>query len=152
MATSLRDPTRMSNQPSSCELSINDCLPSDSFTKPGQSHSAIDIFTHLAFAMPGCGDCLIDALVTASGRRGLSAVLPTEDQVFYPPEKEGRMWERSEPMLPMTDRWEDADFSVHNVVRPGQDVWAGREAREEWRCIVARWEYQAVVQIPLHLR
>lgn len=46
--------------------------------------------------------------------------------MFYPPEKEGRMWERSEPMLPMTDRWEDADsrcttlFDLVRMFGPGE--------------------------------
>ena len=92
-------------------------------------HPAADMFTHIAFAKPACGDCLIDALITASGPRGLAAFLPSHNQVFHPPQREARMWDREEPILPMTNRWQDADFSIANVVRAGQDIWAGEQPR-----------------------
>ena len=49
------------------------------------------------------------------------------------------MWERDEPILPMTGHWEDADFSVANVVRPGQDVWAGDEGRGNGTVSLRDW-------------
>lgn len=112
----------------SCAFSLSRCLPPN-FLSNSESTSAVDAFTHLAFVEPNCGDCLIMALVNASGRRGLSAFLPSEMQTFAPEKRERRMWERTEPMLPLVNDWRLGDFSLRSVVRPGQDVW--EEARSE---------------------
>jgi 3-O-alpha-D-mannopyranosyl-alpha-D-mannopyranose xylosylphosphotransferase len=108
-----------------CIFDARVCLPMDFFTNPKAEHSATDMFTQLAFAEPECGDCLITALIAASGSRGLSAILPTKEQTFVPPRREKQRWERSEPMLPLESVWTGADFSLEAVVRPGQDTWDG---------------------------
>ena len=112
-------------QGATCMFFTHDCLPSDFFANPHDNHSAADVFTHLTFVRPECGDCLIKALVTASGPRGLSAFLPDPELVFYPPKRPRQRWEGSEPILPMTSTWRAANFTMDNVVGPGQDRWEG---------------------------
>ncbi|KAL7420064.1 hypothetical protein Q5752_005029 [Cryptotrichosporon argae] len=128
------------NMPTSCDFSLHQCLATDFFASD-RLLDAADVFTRLAFEMPGCGDCMITALVAASGARGLGAFLPKEGQAFVPPARKRRrdaaglgarrtefsMWERDEPMLPLTSTWQAADFSAAANVRLGQDAWAGHE-------------------------
>ncbi|TXT03812.1 hypothetical protein VHUM_04333 [Vanrija humicola] len=122
-----------------CYFSISQCLPRNFFDHSTE-FEAHEIFTSLAFEKPSCGDCLIDALVTASGIRGLSAVLPTEDAVYYPAKNAPKaMWQRPEPMLPLTPSWRDADFSMAANVRRGQDVWAGASARTDGGVNMRNW-------------
>lgn len=78
----------------------------------------------MTFAERTCGDCLITALVSASGDRGLNAILPSEDAIYYPPLGGGEgVWDTSEPVLPMTKTWQEADFGLRDVIRRGSDVW-----------------------------
>jgi 3-O-alpha-D-mannopyranosyl-alpha-D-mannopyranose xylosylphosphotransferase len=114
----------------SCVFSLNTCLP-ESFFNETTPHSAAHMFTHIAFVRPECGDCLIMALVTASGPSGLSAVLPREDQAFKPEVRNKAEWEREEPMLPLVANWREGDFTLAAVVRPGQDQWEGGHGGSE---------------------
>lgn len=98
------------------------------------------MFTHLAFERPECGDCLITALVKASGERGLAAFLPEEDQVFQPEQEEEKgTWRSSEPILPLTSSWKDGNFSLKANVKAGQDIWDGFEAREDGGVNLRAW-------------
>ena len=120
-----------SDKPEWCHLSLSECFPADFFTQPDTVYDASEMFAHIAFEKPQCGDCLITALVSKSGPRGLSAFLPDAKQVFYPENRSPRRWERSEPMLPLTSSWQNVDFSLGAIVRPGQDVWNGSEAQSD---------------------
>jgi 3-O-alpha-D-mannopyranosyl-alpha-D-mannopyranose xylosylphosphotransferase len=120
-------------------FAIDTCLPDGFFSKPHIYHFAHQIFTKLAFARPECGDCLIAALVNSSGSRGLSAFLPSEEQLYYPEDTKKGKWERTEPMLPLTDRWADANFTISNNVRKGQDLWDGVEVREDGAVRLREW-------------
>ncbi|KAL1405386.1 hypothetical protein Q8F55_009017 [Vanrija albida] len=114
-----------------CYFSIMQCLPRN-FFQHSTEFDADELFTAFAFEKPSCGDCLINALVTASGIRGLSAFLPAEDAVYYPAkEAPAGMWQRSEPMLPLTPTWRGANFSMEANVRRGQDVWEGAPERPD---------------------
>jgi 3-O-alpha-D-mannopyranosyl-alpha-D-mannopyranose xylosylphosphotransferase len=113
--------------PSSCRFSLSKCLPDDFLTSE-DTISANDIFKHMTFAERECGDCLIMALVSASGDRGLHAILPDEEAVYHPPMGAGEgVWNTTEPVLPMTKTWDEADFGLEDVVRMGSDVWGDEE-------------------------
>ncbi|ODN79595.1 hypothetical protein L202_03542 [Cryptococcus amylolentus CBS 6039] len=123
----------------SCPFTFNVCLP-DTFFDSSTTFAATDLFTHIAFQHAECGDCLIDALVSASGKRGLSAIIPDERQIFYPAEeKEEGRWRRSEPMLPLVDKWLEADFTVAANVKAGQDVWEESESRADGGVSLKAW-------------
>lgn len=102
-----------------CTFNVAECLPLD-FLNSTLTYSATEIFTHMTFDYPACGDCLIDALMNKSPR-GLAQFLPSPNATFTPPERQPQQWDRDEPMLPLTPTWEEADFSLSANVRQGQD-------------------------------
>jgi 3-O-alpha-D-mannopyranosyl-alpha-D-mannopyranose xylosylphosphotransferase len=113
-----------------CTFNVDECLPEGFWDD--ETISSADMFTHFAFKKPACGDCLIDTLVTASGSRGLKAFLPSKDKVFTPPSsRTPQMWDRAEPMLPLTGTWQEADFTLANNVRLGQDEWTRVHAQSD---------------------
>jgi len=113
-----------------CRFTLSNCLPAGYLTS-NDTHSANDIFKHMTFAKRECGDCLITALVSASGESGLHAILPKEDAVYNPPEGAGNgIWDTTEPVLPLTKTWEEASFGLDDVIRVGSDVWPGEEEEE----------------------
>ncbi|WVQ75949.1 hypothetical protein IAR50_005584 [Cryptococcus sp. DSM 104548] len=123
----------------SCPFAFDVCFPAN-FSDPSVTFSATDMFTHLAFRHAECGDCLIDALVAASGKRGLSAVIPDDDQIFYPAEEtDEKRWRRSEPMLPLVGKWPEGNFTVAANVKAGQDVWEGIEPRADGGVSLKAW-------------
>ncbi|BEJ12056.1 hypothetical protein CspHIS471_0205160 [Cutaneotrichosporon sp. HIS471] len=122
-----------------CIFSISQCLPKDFFSND-EDVSAVDVFRTLAFELDGCGDCLIDVLINESGERGLSAFFPSADALYFPPKDQSkRMWERSEPMLPLTPTWEEANFSLAYNVRTGQDGWKGVRPRTDGAVRMREW-------------
>jgi 3-O-alpha-D-mannopyranosyl-alpha-D-mannopyranose xylosylphosphotransferase len=125
--------------PKRCIFSISQCLPKDFFANDDEV-SAVDVFRTMAFEKPGCGDCLIDALVNQSGERGLSAFFPSADALFFPPkDQEPHMWQRPEPILPLTPTWQEADFSMAHNVRTGQDEWKGVRPRADGAVRMREW-------------
>ncbi|KAF8710456.1 N-acetylglucosamine-1-phosphate transferase alpha and beta subunits, partial [Rhizoctonia solani] len=99
---------RFPTQYMQCAIVFSKCFPPDLF-------SANDVFKHAAFKEPQCGDCIIQALVAASGRLGLSA--------FLPPIAHGADLERTEklkdgviPHLPLASDYRTGDFSLKAVV------------------------------------
>lgn len=122
-----------------CVFTINQCLPKDFFAND-ELHKAADVFRSLAYEKPGCGDCLIDALINQSGPRGMSAFFPTADALYFPPKDQPKgMWERAEPILPLTPTWEEADFSIEANVRTGQDAWKGATTRKDGAVHLREW-------------
>lgn len=118
---------------------FDECLPAHFFSDPSHPIDAEYMFTHLAFAQPQCGDCMIKALISASGDRGLSAVLPHAEQTILPEERRHRRWERTEPILPLTDHWQYANFSAHSIIRPLQDQWRGTHQEPNGRVSLRQW-------------
>ena len=99
--------------------------------------SAADIFARLTFERPDCGDCckhslasrrilsylpaVIMAMVNASGPRGLSAFLPDRQSLYKPTiksptQRSDRPYDQS-PILPLTNTWQAADFSLDSVLQ-----------------------------------
>jgi 3-O-alpha-D-mannopyranosyl-alpha-D-mannopyranose xylosylphosphotransferase len=86
------------------------------------------MFKRLAFSNPACGDCLLMALVTASGPLGLSAFLPPDNTRYRnnAPQTGEKITYLPPPHLPLTGTWQEADFSLANVMSytslPGEKV------------------------------
>lgn len=100
----------------------------------------------MAFAERECGDCLITALVSASGERGLHAVLPDEDAMYYPPMGAGEgVWDTTEPVLPLTKTWQEASFGLEDVIRRGSDVWDG-EATQGQGISLRKWSIKLLTR------
>ena len=130
-------PDRVRTQ-TQCTFSFMKCLPAD-FFESDEPLDAAEMFRHLAFVEPKCGDCLIMALVTASGVRGLEAFFPDVDAIYHPPESDRAPWQRDEPMLPLTPTWEEANFDIADIVKAGQDEWPGVRPRGDGGVNLRQW-------------
>ncbi|KAG9119574.1 hypothetical protein FRC07_005346 [Ceratobasidium sp. 392] len=90
-----------------CQIDFSVCFPPELTTSS-------DVFKHIAFGAPRCGDCIINALVAASGPLGLSAFLPnpphglksTHQQSVHDPV----------PHLPLVSDYRSGDFSLRGVL------------------------------------
>ncbi|OJT14234.1 3-O-alpha-D-mannopyranosyl-alpha-D-mannopyranose xylosylphosphotransferase [Trametes pubescens] len=82
----------------------------------GGAPRASDVFKHIAFERPECGDCAMLALVKASGPLGLAAFLPPEDRRVHiedpTPTPDGFI-----PHLPLVDDWHDGKFALRDVLK-----------------------------------
>ncbi|KAF8758668.1 N-acetylglucosamine-1-phosphate transferase alpha and beta subunits [Rhizoctonia solani] len=99
---------RFPTQYMQCAIVFSKCFPPDLF-------SANDVFKHAAFKEPQCGDCIIQALVAASGRLGLSAFLPP---IAHGADLEGteKLKDGVIPHLPLASDYRTGDFSLKAVV------------------------------------
>ena len=125
-----------------CTFRFSQCLPADFFDSD-EPLDAESMFRHLTFVEPDCGDCLISALVTMSGERGLEAFFPDSEMIYRPPppsaaEKPAE-WQREEPMLPLTSTWQEGNFSIASVVKVGQEFWAGARPRGDGGVNLRQW-------------
>ncbi|KZT09090.1 uncharacterized protein LAESUDRAFT_722792 [Laetiporus sulphureus 93-53] len=102
----------------SCSISFDECF------SPNASNRASDIFKGIAFDKLQCGDCVIKALVRASGSQGLSAFLPLPELVMPPVAAPAAGTHRTdeEPHLPLVHDWHDGDFSLRAVVGTTHNV------------------------------
>ncbi|KAH7104304.1 hypothetical protein BKA62DRAFT_502361 [Auriculariales sp. MPI-PUGE-AT-0066] len=88
-----------------CLIRRSECFPT--------GINAADVFKNLAFDHGRCGDCIVQALVRASGRLGFDAFLPPANRtVNVRPFKLART-------LPIGQRWKDIDFSLSGVLEAG---------------------------------
>ncbi|KAH9933272.1 hypothetical protein B0H21DRAFT_780951 [Amylocystis lapponica] len=97
-----------------CKLSYAECFVVQDFE--GDPSRASEVFKNLAFRKPRCGDCVILALVKASGHLGLSAFLPSAARSL--PSLAGTVPGPSHdtPHLPVIGDWEDGVFSLEDVI------------------------------------
>ncbi|OBZ71400.1 Exosome complex exonuclease rrp6 [Grifola frondosa] len=98
----------------SCSITYHEC-----FAVPGLDEGtarASAVFKNIAYDKPRCGDCVIMALVGASGSLGLSAFLPARERVL--PSLAGKIpdGETDIAYLPLVDDWRDGDFSLREVM------------------------------------
>lgn len=150
-----------------CILDLERCF--GPFWTRRENVTSADMFKRLTFHHPECGDCrqfiplihrsghesliesltilntvVIMALVTASGPLGLSAFFPEKDNVYINgPLAVGRKFPRylPPPHLPLTSTWQEADFSLENVMAstalPGEQV----NLREYCMKLLSRYLY-----------
>ncbi|WVQ79814.1 3-O-alpha-D-mannopyranosyl-alpha-D-mannopyranose xylosylphosphotransferase [Cryptococcus sp. DSM 104549] len=129
-------------QNNKCLLDLNRCF--GTFWSRNEDVSSADMFKRITFQYPECGDCMIMALVTASGPLGLSAFFPPKEATFTaPPLTPGRSYPKylPPPHLPLTPTWHEADFSLKNVLTttalPGEMV----RLREYTMKLLSRYLY-----------
>lgn len=82
-----------------------------------ENETANDFFKRIAFENPKCGDCIITALIGASGISGIDKFLPDHhagaDSASYSDTLTGP------PHLPLTSDWTTTDFSMLNAIPKG---------------------------------
>ncbi|WVW78190.1 hypothetical protein I302_100141 [Kwoniella bestiolae CBS 10118] len=125
-----------------CVLDLDRCF--GSFWSREEDVPAADMMKRLTFQYPECGDCLIMALVTASGPLGLSAFFPPKGTAFEnSPLAQGHSYPKylPPPHLPLTPTWHEADFSLDGVMSttalPGESV----NLREYTMKLLSRYQY-----------
>lgn len=94
-----------------CRLSYSKC-----FAPQQGSESADVVFKRIAFGSATCGDCIIAALLNASGRSGISAFLPPASAVVRVAADFANLGSRAH--LPLTDQWTHTDFSLSTTLPP----------------------------------
>ncbi|KAL6300082.1 hypothetical protein BKA93DRAFT_868238 [Sparassis latifolia] len=128
--------------PSLRESSLPRCtlLYSECFALEG-ADSPSTVFTNIAFRFPQCGDCVITALVHASGTLGLSAFLPDPARVL-PSTSSTSPQPPRDPVahLPLVANWEDGNFALGAVMRTSGSA-AGASVRAWTLQLLARYRY-----------
>ncbi|UOH84333.1 3-O-alpha-D-mannopyranosyl-alpha-D-mannopyranose xylosylphosphotransferase [Cryptococcus neoformans] len=110
-----------------CVIDLNRCF--GLFWTREEDVLSSDMMKRLTFQYPECGDCMIMALVTASGTLGLNAFFPPKETTITAPELgPGDAYPKflPPPHLPLTPTWHEADFSLANILSttalPGEQV------------------------------
>lgn len=110
-----------------CIIDLNRCF--GLFWTREEDVLSSDMMKRLTFQYPECGDCMIMALVTASGTLGLNAFFPPKETTITAPELgPGDAYPKflPPPHLPLTPTWHEADFSLANILSttalPGEQV------------------------------
>ncbi|KAI0323660.1 hypothetical protein GY45DRAFT_553660 [Cubamyces sp. BRFM 1775] len=103
--------------------------------RDGNPPTASDVFKHIAFRRPDCGDCAIVALVKASGPLGISAFLPSEERRVP---LDGDMEPAGfVPHLPLVKNYRNANFAVQEVMKNAHTT----SVREWSLMVLQRYRY-----------
>lgn len=124
-----------------CQISLDTCFPTT-------LNRSSEVFKHVAFGNPACGDCstfylqfissvalrtrtihstrlclVIRRLVIASGKTGIEAFLPPVDRVAKYAFGESLSPaagadNHRDPFLPLESSWKDIDYSLKSVLAP----------------------------------
>ncbi|KAJ3559317.1 hypothetical protein NM688_g420 [Phlebia brevispora] len=103
-----------------CTINYDEC-----FTVNGKGwhyNMASDTFKNIAFRNPACGDCVILALLKASGNVGLSAFLPPPERTLSTLAGKAPVEKDEVPHLPLVENWEDGDFAIRDVMASSRDM------------------------------
>ena len=104
-----------------CRVKMSTCWP--------QIDSVSDIFTHIAFEEPTCGDCLVSYLVEQSGDAGLEAFLPDTTTPLIEavdPEQQSIIPDWVPAHLSIENDWRSIDFSLSSVAAINRRGWNRR--------------------------
>ncbi|KAG8808753.1 hypothetical protein FRC18_004872, partial [Serendipita sp. 400] len=109
---------------------------------------ASELFKHVTFERRECGDCILKALVRASGPAGLSALLPSAERIYRQNGGDGKMKgslptsNHVSPHLPLTTDWRKTDFSLSAIFSSGLwDQLSGIRLREWVQRLLEKYRY-----------
>lgn len=132
------DQRRLAKDPSfvpskACTISRSTC-----FQSSAANETASDFFKRVAFAQPKCGDCMITALVAASGQSGIDKFLPLDTAEAN---REAYSKDRATPPhLPLTSDWTTTDFSLASAI-PESSLKHGMTLRSWCTRLIQRYSY-----------
>ncbi|KAH0404395.1 hypothetical protein KCU89_g1170, partial [Aureobasidium melanogenum] len=106
----LRDPSFVATQ--ACTIVRSTC-----FGLSLEDESASDFFKRIAFRHPKCGDCIVTALIGASGQSGIDKFLPHADTDVVAGTYANSL--SRPPHLPLTSDWMTTDFSMLHAIPKG---------------------------------
>ncbi|KAI0768964.1 hypothetical protein BD413DRAFT_478467 [Trametes elegans] len=112
-----------------CTIKRDECFP------PGTTRAS-DLFKYIAFEKPECGDCVILALVKASGPLGLSAFLPSTERRVVSSNRHPNP-DDAIPHLPLVDNWHDGQFALRDVMKDARTS----SVREYALMVLQRYRY-----------
>nr|CDI52333.1 conserved hypothetical protein [Melanopsichium pennsylvanicum 4] len=95
-----------------CQISYSQC-----FSPKLEDERADTFFKRVAFSQSKCGDCILAALLNASGRSGISAFLPLTSATVRVSAEFEQLGSRAH--LPLTERWSETDFSLNSILPLG---------------------------------
>jgi hypothetical protein len=118
-----------------CRVKMSTCWP--------RSNDVSDIFTHIAFEEPTCGDCLVSYLVEQSGDAGLEAFLPDTTTPLVEavdPEQQSNIPDWVPAHLSIEEDWRSIDFSLSSVAAINRVGWNRRAFSVH---LIQRYKYVA---------
>lgn len=111
-----------------CRLKRSECMPRS-------TEDASSFFQIIAFGKSECGDCMVAALIGASGESGIEAFMPPAHATIP------SAAEKAEPAhLPLTSDWRKTDFSLASVTAQGGGQ-RGASLRTWCARLVQRYQY-----------
>ncbi|EPQ31660.1 uncharacterized protein PFL1_00993 [Pseudozyma flocculosa PF-1] len=134
---------RRLDTPKLCSISRSSCLaPSRG------AESASDLFKRIAFEQSDCGDCILAALIGASGTSGIERFMPpsyakmpaTEAIPAASPPSSSSPPLKHVPHLPLTSSWRETDFSLDKAL-PAGAAQSGMSLRTWCARLIQRYQY-----------
>lgn len=113
-----------------CEIDLDLCF--GAFWSASSPVPAEEAFKRLAFEHPACGDCVLSAVVAASGPAGLSALLPSP-----PSDVDTKDAVVDVPHMPLTKDWRTTDFTLRAIVPDVETI----DLRAWCLRLLARYQY-----------
>ncbi|TKY86618.1 hypothetical protein EX895_004257 [Sporisorium graminicola] len=95
-----------------CQISLSKCFA----PQASAGESADSLFRRIAFAQASCGDCILAALLHASGASGISAFLPPPSATLHVAPSFIDLGSRAH--LPLTPDWRTSNFSLASILPP----------------------------------
>lgn len=103
------------------------------------NETANEFFKRIAFEQPKCGDCIVAALIGASGTAGIDKFLPDHD-AEVPSHILRSESVTTPPHLPLTSDWTTTNFSMFKAIPKGS-MKPGMTLREWCTRLIQRYSY-----------
>lgn len=130
--------TRFSRDPNHSSAKACSIVRSTCFGSAATNETASDFFKRIAFEQRDCGDCIITALIGASGNSGIDKFLPSADIKMSSISGSGAG--AGPPHLPLTSDWLTTDFSMPGAI-PKASTRPGMTLRTWCTRLIQRYSY-----------
>ncbi|QRV88871.1 exopolysaccharide phosphotransferase [Ceratobasidium sp. AG-Ba] len=139
-------PSRNQDQPgmysdpaARCTISRTECLD----VHDSRIRGASGIFKQIAFDVSRCGDCIVTALVAASGPLGFSAFLPEQDRKWTRWKDAVGASETVAPHLPLVADYRAANFTLESVLAVSKN---DKGSVRDWAMeLIARYRFTIAI-------
>lgn len=136
--TERRNTDRYIKDPSFDPARACSIVRSKCFDSSEKNETASDFFKRIAFEQPKCGDCIITALISASGQSGIDKFLPiVHTKAMYEADAEPLT---SLSHLPLTSEWATTNFSISRIL-PKSLIESDEQLRKWCVRLIQRYSY-----------
>ncbi|KAG9126997.1 hypothetical protein FRC07_001077 [Ceratobasidium sp. 392] len=133
------DPGMYSDPAARCTISRSECLGVNNSRIRGAS----GVFERLAFDVSRCGDCIVTALVAASGPLGFSAFLPEQDRVWTRWKENDGPSETVAPHLPLVADYRAGNFTLASALAVSR---SDKGSVRDWAMeLIARYRFTIAI-------